>query len=203
MPLAAFVPRALVGVAAGLFISALAAAPAGAADQYRYEIVNHSSGLRADIIWASTSAYQGVFLWPDNASASQEFDLLDSGGGYFRLRARHSGQCLMIDWRAGYYANGTKVIQYPYCGMGYAPAEWSRRWLSGTTCSGNICTTGVNHMVLVNRQTGRCLDADNGAGGRPPAQAVLQQWDCVTSTRAWNIANQSWDILTPGSVRID
>jgi hypothetical protein len=77
------------------------------------------------------------------------------------------------------------------------------RWLSGTRCSGGICTTGVDHMVLVNRTTGRCLDAANPYGGRPGAQALLQQWDCVTSTSAWNIGNQSWDILPPGSHRID
>jgi hypothetical protein len=28
---------------------------------------------------------------------------------------------------------------------------------------------------------------------------VLQQWDCVSSTSAWNIGNQAWDILSPGS----
>jgi hypothetical protein len=191
-----------MAVAAALVLATLAS-PASAADRYRYEIVNSFSGLRADVIWASIAPYQGVFLWPDNTSASQEFDLLDSGGGYFRIRARHSGQCLMIDWRGGSYVNGTGVIQYPYCGAGYAPAEWQERRLSGTRCSGGICTTGIDETILVNRQTGRCLDAANSAGGSPPVEAVLQQWDCVTSTSAWNIGNQAWDILTPGSHRID
>ena len=194
---------ALLAVVAALALTMIQASSASAADRYRLEIVNHFSGLRADVMWASPTAYQGVFLWPDNASASQEFDLLDSGGGYFRIRARHSGQCLMIDWRGGSYVNGTRVIQYPYCNAGYGPAEWRTQWLSGTRCADGICTTGVDHMILVNRQTGRCLDAANGAGGRPPVQAVLQQWDCVSSTSAWNMGNQSWDILTPGSIRID
>lgn len=179
------------------------AVPASAADHLDVEVVNSYSGLRADVMWASTAAYQGVFLWPNNISSSQEFDLLDSGNGWFRIRARHSGQCLMLDWRSGSYVNGTRVLQYPYCGAGYAPAEWRTRWLSGTRCSGNVCTTGVDQMVLVNRATNRCLDAANGAGGRPPAQAVLQQWDCVTSTSAWNMGNQAWDLLSPGQVRID
>ncbi|WP_375769458.1 RICIN domain-containing protein [Archangium gephyra] len=179
------------------------AAPANAADRSRLELVNSFSGLRADVMWGSTNDFQGVFLWPDNTSASQEFDLLDSGNGYFRIRARHSGKCLMLDWRSGNSGNGTRVIQYPFCGTGYAPAEWRLRTLSGTRCSGNICTTGIDQTVLVNRATGRCLDADNGKGGRPPSQAVLQQWDCVTSTDAWNIGNQAWDLLPPGSHRID
>ena len=201
--------RARAGRAAALtlavtsILATVQVSAAHAEDRYRLEIVNSASGLRADVMWASTQAYQGVFLWPDNTSASQEFDLLDSGGGFFRIRARHSGQCLMLDWRGGTYTNGTRIIQYPYCSAGYSPSEWSVRWLSGTRCSGNICTTGYDHMLLVNRRTGRCLDAHNPYGGRPPAQAVLQQWDCVTSTSAWNIGNQSWNLLRPGYVRID
>jgi hypothetical protein len=190
-------------LAAAVALAVAVPSPATADDTLRREIVNHSSSLRADVMWASTSAYQPVFLWPDNTSASQEFDLLDSGNGYFRIRARHSNQCLMLDWRGSSYTNGTRILQYPYCGAGYGPAEWQGRWLSGTRCSDGICTTGVDHMLLVNRTTGRCLDAHNPHGGRPGAQAVLQQWDCVTSTDAWNIGNQSWDILTPGSRRID
>jgi hypothetical protein len=194
---------ALLAVVAALALMTIQASSANAADRYRYDIVNSYSGLMADVMWASTSPYQEVFLWPNNSSLSQEFDLLDSGGGYFRMRARHSGQCLMLDWRSGWYSNGTHVIQYPYCSSGYAPAEWRQQVLSGTRCSGGICTTGVDQYLLVNRQTGRCLDANNPYGGRPPAQAVLQQWDCVTSTSAWNIGNQAWDLLPHDAHRID
>jgi hypothetical protein len=189
--------------AAALILGTAYATPANAADRTRVELVNSFSGLRADVIWGSPNDYQGVFLWPDNTSASQEFDLLDSGGGYFRIRARHSGKCLMLDWRAGRTGNGTPIIQYPACGPGYAPAEWRLRNLSGTRCEGNVCSTGLDETVLVNRQTGRCLDAANRNGGRPPVQSALQQWDCVSSTDAWNIGNQAWDVLPPGSHRID
>ena len=117
------------------------ASAAQAASTYRVEITNIRSGLKADVMWASTAPYQGVFLWPNNTSASQEFDLLDSGGGYFRIRARHSGQCLMLDWRGGSYMNGTRVIQYPHCNAGYSPAEWRRGWVS--TAPGLHGTTAV------------------------------------------------------------
>ncbi len=197
------IARTVLLALAASFLSVFGSVGSASADTLRMEIVNTYSGYRADVMWASQNAYQQVFLWPDNASASQEFDLLDSGGGYFRIRARHSGQCLMLDWRGGTYGNGTRIIQYPYCSAGYTPAEWSLRRLSGTRCSNGICRTGIDQTLLVNRRTGRCLDADNGRGGRPPVQAVLQQWDCVGSTDAWNIGNQAWDILAPGSHRID
>ncbi|MET3807938.1 hypothetical protein ABIB25_004965 [Nakamurella sp. UYEF19] len=181
----------------------VAPAASASADTPRVEITNSFSGLKADVVGASTDPMQPVFLWPDNTSASQEFNLLDSGGGWFRIQARHSGQCLMLDWRWGNYVNGTGIVQYPACAAGYAPAEWSKRYLSGTTCNDDYCTTGIDQMVLVNRRTGKCLDVSNSAGGRPPARSYLQQWDCVSDTKAWNIGNQAWDIGSPGSVRID
>jgi hypothetical protein len=194
---------AVLGAIAAMVMSVILPGNAAATDRIQVEIINTFSHLRADVMWASQSAFQQVFLWPDNTSASQEFDLLDSGNGFFRIRARHSGQCLMLDGRGGPYSNGTPIVQYPDCGAGYAPAEWQLRFLPAPTddCPENICTSssGPDLTVLVNRATGRCLDSDNGAGGTPPVQAVLQQWECVRSTSAWNIGNQAWDILRPGS----
>jgi Ricin-type beta-trefoil lectin domain-like len=184
-----------------LFLIFFPLASALAADTYRIEITNVRSRLKADVIWASTNPYQGVFLWPDNTSASQEFDLLDSGNGFFRIRARHSGQCLMLDWRQGSY-NGTNIIQYPFCGTGYTPAEWRRAWVNDPViCNSNICTTSSGSLpVLVNRFSGKCLDARNPFGGAPGQQAILQQWDCVRTTKDWNIGNQAWGIAFPGQV---
>ena len=188
---------ALVALLLGLL---LVPTSAQAADRFDVELTNIRSGLKADVMWASSAPYQGVFLWPDNTSASQEFDLLDSGGGWFRIRARHSGQCLMLDWRGWSYGNGRPVIQYPYCSAGYAPAEWRRGWVSAPPqCDGDVCsTTGTQYPVLVNRATHRCLDASNGAGGAPRAQAVLQQWDCIGWTTDWNAGNQLWRVGTEG-----
>lgn len=165
---------------------------------HRYELVNTASRLRADVMWASTAPTTGVFLWPDNTSRSQEFRLLGSPGGYVRLQAVHSGQCLMLDWRGGRYVNGTRIVQHPDCSAGYAPAEWMVRAVPQAPCTQGapyFCGFRSVKHVLVNRRTGRCLDVANAAGGRPPARAVLQQWDCVTRDDAWNIGNQGWDFF--------
>ncbi|MGX4733395.1 RICIN domain-containing protein [Kitasatospora griseola] len=171
-------------------VAALAPSSAHATDPTRYKLVNVRTGLRADVIWGQTASYTGVFLWPDNTSLSQQYELLDSGNGYFRIKALHSGQCLMLDWRAGTYSNGTPVIQYPYCDAGYAPSEWRTAWV-GHTCP-TLCFPMT--MVIKNRATGRCLDA-NAPSGTPGEQAVLQQWDCIPSDDYWNTANQSWNLL--------
>lgn len=165
--------------------------PVAHADTIDVELVNVGSGLRADVMWASTSLMQGVFLWPNNTSASQEFDTLDSGGGFFRIRARHSGQCLMLDWRGGFYANGTPIIQHSFCDTGYTPSEWSIRQVWSTVS----CSQCFRYFrqVLVNRATGRCFDA-NAPSGHAGEQAVLQQWDCISFAEQWNWANQEWDL---------
>jgi hypothetical protein len=155
-------------------------------------------------MWASTARYQGVFLWRNNTSASQEFDLLKSRGGgeSFRIRARHSGQCLMLDWRGGSYRNGTPVIQFPNCtdGADSAAGRGSDEWRVGfvsdkTRCDGETCASNSGiHPVLVNRWTNKCLDAANPPGGRPPERAVLQQWTCIHTADDSNAANQMFSI---------
>jgi hypothetical protein len=168
--------------------TAIAPTPAYASDTLRQQIGNIGSGDMADVMWASLDPYAGVFLWPNNTSTSQEFDLLDSGSGYFRIRARHSNQCLMLDWRSGSYVNGTPIIQYPYCDAGYAPAEWTIRWVE---IPPNGVWAAQWHKIIVNRSTGRCLDAASSTG-HPGQQALLQQWDCITSGVQWNSHNQMW-----------
>ncbi|MCL9795213.1 RICIN domain-containing protein [Frankia sp. AgKG'84/4] len=180
----------------------LAPTTAHAAGRTRVEITNARSGLKADVIWGSRASYQGVFLWRNNTSASQEFDLLDSGDGYFRIRAHHSGQCLMLDDRAGTYRNGTRVVQNTRCAAGDRLAEWRRgRVDSPPQCSGEVCsTTNSSYQVLINRATGLCLDADNGRATAPREQAVLQQWDCIHSPDDWNAGNQIWRIGNEASL---
>jgi hypothetical protein len=36
------------------------------------------------------------------------------------------------------------------------------------------------------------LDAANPAGGKPPARAILQPWDCIHFADDWNAGNQLW-----------
>ena len=162
-----------------------------------------AGGARIDVIWASTNPFQGAFLWPNNASASQEFDLLDSGNGFYRIKARHSGQCLMLDWRGGSPGNGTSVIQYPHCFAGYSPAEWSTQWVwRPNGCTVQCFTLGSWYALIRNRATGRCLEARNGAGDVPPYQSVIQQWDCIASPVQWNAFNQLWSFRTPTSEEV-
>ena len=195
----------MLAVVLGASLALLTPGTATAADPPVYEIKSgnaYAGGPRIDVMWASHDPLQGAFLWPDNASLSQEFALAPSSGGYYRIKARHSGQCLILDWRAGSYANGTKVLQHPSCAEGYAPGEWyTQRMYRQETCGTSPCfSTSAWYSLIRNRATGKCLDAANGAGGLPPTRAVLQQWDCIGSPQQWNAWNQLWSFVSPTSV---
>lgn len=167
------------------------------------QIVNTASNLAADVMWGSTAVGTGTWLWDRTGSQAQLVDLLPSDNGYFRIRVRHSGQCLMLDWRTGPYKDGTKIVQHPYCDTGYAPSQWRRQYVRTSYCAdGSSCTAGPTYMRLVNRSTGRCLDADNPAGYQPKVKAALQQWRCLPTTGRFG-GNQSWDILRHGQNRVD
>ncbi len=157
------------------------------------EIRNSFSGLRADVMWASTASNAGVFLWPNNASRSQEFDALGTGGEYFRLRARHSGLCLALDARGTTtYRNGTPVVQR---GCDLRSSYWRVRTVGDSVrCDGDCETTSGVYPTLQNRYTNKCLDARNPAGGRPPERAVLQQWSCIGTGDVWNAGNQRFSV---------
>jgi hypothetical protein len=170
------------------------------ANTNRVELVLAATKLRADVMWASTQDAQNVFLWINNSSASQEFDLINMGSGFFQIRARHSGKCLMLDQNQGKVGNGTRIAQYPCPGLGYKSAQWSFQDMNGN-CEADALCADTGRRVIRNRYTGKCLDTDNPSGRRPGQQAVLQLWTCISSPSAWNADNQIWKLIDPGTNR--
>jgi hypothetical protein len=156
-------------------------------------VIAASTNLRADVMWASQEDGQGVFLWHDNKSASQLFDLVNVGGGFFQLKARHSGKCLMLEKGRGTVGNGTRVVQYPCTGPGYQSAQWSFRDMN--SCADNGLCIDSGKRAIRNRYTGKCLDTANPSGRKPRQQAVLQLWTCISSPSAWNADNQIWKVV--------
>jgi Ricin-type beta-trefoil lectin domain-like len=181
---------------AALFaLSALLIGGGASASTARVELVNVATNLRADVMWASAQDGQHVFLWRNNTSASQEFDLLPMGGVFFQIRARHSGKCLMFE-RAPTWRNGTRIAQYPCPGPAQQSAQWSFKGMD-PLCDPNALCADAGWRVVQNRYTGKCIDTANPSGKRPPQQALLQQWTCISSPTAWNADNQIWKLVYP------
>jgi Ricin-type beta-trefoil lectin domain-like len=165
------------------------------------ELVNVATRLRADVMWASQADGQNVFLWVNNTSASQLFDLIymgssPSGINFFQIRARHSGKCLMVDRSQPNVGNGRRIAQYPCTSASYMSAQWYFKDMNPPCADNGLCRD-LGWRVIKNRYWSKCIDTANPAGKKPPQRAVLQLWTCIRSTSAWNADNQIWKIWDP------
>ncbi|MFD8500688.1 endo-1,4-beta-xylanase [Amycolatopsis sp. NPDC059657] len=121
----------------------------------QYRLVAQHSGKAAEIANASTAAGAALRQWSVTGAANQQFDFLDSGGGYYRIRARHSGLVLQV---AG-STSGADITQQPDANT------TSQQW--------QVIDQGGGAVSLVNRQSGLAMDVweVSGADG-----ARISQW---------------------------
>jgi Ricin-type beta-trefoil lectin domain-like/Putative peptidoglycan binding domain len=188
-------------LAVAITLCTLLASSAAYANTSHVELVNVATHLRADVMWASQADGQNVFLWVNNTSTSQLFDLIYTGSSrsgirFFQIRARHSGKCLMLDKSQPTVGNGTRIAQYPCTSISYRSAQWYFKDMN-PPCDDNALCVDRGWRVIKNLYTSKCIDTDNPAGTNPPQRAVLQLWTCISSTSAWNADNQIWKIWDP------
>ncbi|MCP2170424.1 RICIN domain-containing protein [Goodfellowiella coeruleoviolacea] len=105
-----------------------------------YHLVAAHSGKLADINGGSASPGGQLIQWSANSGLNQQFDFLDSGGGYYRIRARHSGLVLQV---AG-SGSGADITQQPDSN---AP---SQQW--------RVVDQGGGAVSFVNRQSALAMD---------------------------------------------
>ncbi|MEV6237584.1 glycoside hydrolase family 2 TIM barrel-domain containing protein [Lentzea sp. NPDC051838] len=105
-----------------------------------YRLVAQHSSKLVDITGASTSAGAAAIQWSATGGQNQVFDFLDSGGGYYRIRARHSGLVL----QPASSASGADVVQQPDTNA--ASQQWQ------------VVDQGLGVVGLVNRQSGLAMD---------------------------------------------
>jgi alpha-L-fucosidase 2 len=122
-----------------------------------YHLVAQHSSKRADINGASTAAGATLIQWQANTGLNQQFDFLASDGGYYRVRARHSGLVLQV---AG-NTSGADITQQPDANT------TSQQW--------RVADQGGGVVSLVNRQSGLAMDVWTGstADGARISQSAL------------------------------
>jgi alpha-L-fucosidase 2 len=121
-----------------------------------YRLVAQHSGKAADINGASTAAGATLIQWAVNSGSNQQFDFVDAGGGYWRIRARHSGLVLQV----ASTATGADITQQP------ASTATSQQW--------QVVDQGGGTASLVNRASGLAMDvwsASTADGAR------ISQWN--------------------------
>lgn len=120
-----------------------------------YHLVAQHSGKLVDIEGGSTTAGARLIQWPANGGLNQQFDFLDAGGGFYRIRARHSGLVLQVTGTG----TGADITQQPDTGA------TSQQW-QATDQGGGV-------VSLINRQSGLAMDvweASTADGAR------ISQW---------------------------
>ncbi len=136
------------------------AAPAPVQPGVNYRLVAAHSGKAADVNGASAAAGALLVQWSIHSGLNQQFDFIDSGGGFYRIRARHSG---LVVQAAG-NSTGADISQQQDANS--AAQQW------------RVVDHGGGVVSLVNRQSGLALDvwsASTADGAR------FSQWNATGS----------------------
>lgn len=135
-----------------------------------YVLVSRNSGKALDLYGSATNDGARITQWTRNNGANQQWQFVDSGGGYYRLKSRHSGKVLDVhNWST---ADGGAIVQ------------WSD--LNGTNQQFRLADSDGGHVRLISRHSGKAVEvqgASTADGGN-----IVQYTD-------WNGANQQWQLV--------
>ncbi|MFD7293106.1 non-reducing end alpha-L-arabinofuranosidase family hydrolase [Streptomyces sp. NPDC059897] len=171
--------RRLLAILAPLLLVAgfLGAQPAAAATvdtNASYVLVNRNSGKALDLYNMATSDGARITQWARNDQSQQQWQFVDSGGGYYRLKSRLSGKVLDVhNWST---ANGGSIVQ------------WTD--LNATNQQWRLADSADGHVRLVSRSSGKALEVQ---GGSTADGANIVQYD------DWGGANQQWKLVEVGA----
>ena len=167
--------RSLFALIAATF-TALAAMSASAATvdtSAWYVLVNRNSGKAMDLYNWATQDGARIAQWTRTDGANQQWQFVDSGGGYYRLRSRHSGKVLDVFNRST--ADGAQIVQ------------WADG--NGTNQQFRLVDSDGGYVRLFARHSNKVLEVQ-GASTENGAN-VVQFFD-------WNGANQQWQLVQLG-----
>ncbi|MFF5336210.1 non-reducing end alpha-L-arabinofuranosidase family hydrolase [Streptomyces sp. NPDC013181] len=172
-------PGRLLALLAPLLLVAgfLGAQPAHAASvdtNASYVLVNRNSGKALDVYNLATGDGARITQWTRNDQSQQQWQFVDSGNGYYRVKSRLSGKVLDVyNWST---ANGGSIVQ------------WSD--LNGTNQQWKLADSSDGYVRLISRHSGKALEVQ---GGSTADNAEVVQYD------DWNGSNQQWKLVKVGS----
>ncbi|MFD9334660.1 non-reducing end alpha-L-arabinofuranosidase family hydrolase [Streptomyces sp. NPDC060028] len=171
--------RRLLAVLAPLLLLAafLGVQPAGAATAVdpnaSYVLVNRNSGKALDVYNLATNDGARITQWTRNDQNQQQWQFVDSGGGYHRIKSRHSGK--VLDVQNGSTANGAAIVQW-------ADAN-------GTNQQWRLADSSDGYVRLIARHSNKALEVQ---GGSTADNANIVQYD------DWGGTNQQWQLVKVG-----
>jgi arabinan endo-1,5-alpha-L-arabinosidase len=138
-----------------------------------------------DVYNHATTDGARITQWTRNDGAWQQWQFVDSGGGYYRLRSRHSGKVLDVSNRST--VNGANIVQ------------WAD--LNGTNQQFRLADSEGGYVRLVNRNSEKALDILNFSTANG---AQLVQWtDLGGANQQWQLVQLGGGYPNPGTVAGD
>nr|WP_084716362.1 non-reducing end alpha-L-arabinofuranosidase family hydrolase [Saccharothrix syringae] len=167
---------AVVAALLGGLVVALGAAPASAATVDTtawYVLVNRNSGKALDVYNLATNDGARITQWTRNDGNQQQWQFVDSGGGYYRLKSRLSGKVLDVYNLST--ADGGAIVQ----------------WTDNNTTNQQfrLADSDGGYVRLINRNSNKAVEVQGAAtndGGN-----IVQYTD-------WGGANQQWQLVRIG-----
>ncbi|WP_329011244.1 non-reducing end alpha-L-arabinofuranosidase family hydrolase [Micromonospora rifamycinica] len=137
-----------------------------------YVLVNRNSGKALDVYNLATNDGARITQWTRNDGSQQQWQFVDSGGGYYRLKSRLSGKVLDIyNWST---ADGGSIVQ----------------WTDNNAANQQFSIQDIDgYIQLINRNSGKAVEvqgASTADGGN-----IVQYAD-------WNGTNQQWQLVKLG-----
>jgi beta-xylosidase len=139
-----------------------------------YVLVNRNSGKALDVYNLATNDGARITQWTRNDQNQQQWQFVDSGGGYYRLKSRHSSK--VADVANASTANGAGIVQ------------WTDH--NGSNQQWRLADSSDGHIRLLNRNSGKALEVQNAATADG---ANIVQYDDHGGT------NQQWRLVRIGS----
>ncbi|WBC12993.1 non-reducing end alpha-L-arabinofuranosidase family hydrolase [Micromonospora sp. WMMA1998] len=167
------VAAGVTAVLAGVGATAVVSTPAAAATvdtSAWYVLVNRNSGKALDVYNLATNDGARIVQWARNNGNQQQWQFVDSGGGYYRLRSRLSGK--VLDVYNFSTANGANIVQ------------WSDA--NGVNQQFRLADSDSGYVRLINRNSNKVVEvqgASTADGG-----SIVQYDD-------WNGSNQQWQLV--------
>ncbi|MEU6929080.1 non-reducing end alpha-L-arabinofuranosidase family hydrolase [Streptomyces sp. NPDC046374] len=152
------------------FFSAQPASAATVDTNASYVLVNRNSGKALDVYNLATGDGARITQWARNDQNQQQWQFVDSGGGYYRIKSRHSGK--VLDVSNSSTANGGSIVQ------------WAD--LNGTNQQWRLADSSDGYVRLIARHSDKALEVQ---GASTVDNANIVQYD------DWGGANQQWQLV--------
>jgi glycosyl hydrolase family 62/ricin-type beta-trefoil lectin protein len=158
-------------------VAAVVTAPAASAatidTSASYVLVNRNSGKALDVYNLATTDGARITQWTRNDGAQQQWQFVDSGGGYYRLKSRLSGKVLDVyNWST---ADSGSIVQ----------------WTDNNAANQQFSVQDIDgYIQLINRNSSKALEVQGSStadGGN-----VVQYADA-------NGTNQQWQLVQVGT----